>query len=166
MEPASIRGSKYYLSCGKHISMFGSFFLSSLKIAMDSLKKSTVIVIVVVWASFSFLDFASGCGGCGPCKYTLWDGIFILNLQVNNWRTSELVIGSIASENSEMFFFQVLYDTNRQHLKRISLEFSALSEISLSIMCFHTDKNWSGWKMPYWFCRNEWPFSLLVRPKT
>ena len=69
--------------------MFGSSFLSSLKTAMDSLKMSTVIVIAVVWASFSSLDFVSGCGGCGPCKYiviaseSVRDGIYILNVQVN-----------------------------------------------------------------------------------
>ena len=50
--------------------MFASFFfLSSLKAAMESSKKSTLILIGVVLASFSFLDLASGCGGCGPCKY-------------------------------------------------------------------------------------------------
>ena len=48
---------------------------------MDSSKKSTVIVIVVVLASFSFLDFVSGCGGGRrrrtQCKYTVMciDGV-------------------------------------------------------------------------------------------
>ena len=56
------------------------FLLSSLKIAMDSLAKSILIGIAVLWASFSFLDFASGC-----CKYTVlrsesvWDGICVLS---------------------------------------------------------------------------------------
>ena len=49
-----------------------NFFLSSLKIAMDYLKKSTVIVIAIVWASFSFPDLASGRGKSGSCKYTVW----------------------------------------------------------------------------------------------
>ena len=39
---------------------------SSKKTAMDSLKKSTLIVIAVVC---SFPDLVSGWGGSGPCKY-------------------------------------------------------------------------------------------------
>ena len=56
---------------------------------MDSLKRSTAIVIAVVLASYSFLDFAFGCGGSGPCKYTVLrsesvcDGTCILNIQMN-----------------------------------------------------------------------------------
>ena len=41
---------------------------------MDSLKKSTVIVIAVVC---SFPDFASGWGGSGPCKYSHFSVISI-----------------------------------------------------------------------------------------
>ena len=48
-----------------------NFSPSSLKIAMDYLKKSTVIVIAFVWASFSFPVLASGGGGSGSCKYTV-----------------------------------------------------------------------------------------------
>ena len=48
-----------------------NFFPSSLKIAMGYLKKSTVIVTAIVWASFSFPDLASGGGGSRSCKYTV-----------------------------------------------------------------------------------------------
>ncbi|XP_067016111.1 uncharacterized protein [Acropora muricata] len=50
----------------REIGQHSVFFLTSLKTAMDSLKKSTAIVIAVVLASYSFLDFAFGCGGSGP----------------------------------------------------------------------------------------------------
>ena len=49
------------------------FVLRSPQMSKDSWKKWTVIVIVVVLASFSLLDFVSGCGGRRRtrCKYTV-----------------------------------------------------------------------------------------------
>ena len=85
-------GSKCYYVAVYTFLCLVVFFLSSLKIAMESLKKSTVIATALVWASFSVLDLASGCGGCPgrsrSCKYTVMcsesvlDGICILNVEV------------------------------------------------------------------------------------
>ena len=92
------------LSCALHIFVFlVVFLLSSLKIAMDSLRKLIVIGIAVLWASFSFLDFSFGCGcGCGSCKY-----IVLRSESVCRWNMFfKFLVIRVAREISKMSSFE------------------------------------------------------------